>query len=77
MTNTLPSQPHAKADAMSIVREFFTEAEWDLIYSLAHNNREFCQNDEFDPESDPRSDYDSILEKIYRLFDLVYIEVLD
>jgi hypothetical protein len=47
------------------VREFFTTSEWDLIHSLVHNNREFCENDEFDPQSD----YDSIIEKIYKLFD--------
>jgi hypothetical protein len=48
-----------------IVKEFFTLSEWDLIHSLVHNNREFCEDDEFDP----RSDYDSIVDKIYKLFD--------
>lgn len=46
------------------VKEFFTTSEWDLIHSLLVNNREFCENDEFDPVSD----YDSAIDKIYKLF---------
>ena len=46
-----------------IVKEFFTEAEWDLIHSLVSNNREFCE----DTEEDPAEDYDSIIAKIHNL----------
>ena len=45
------------------IKEFFTEAEWDLIYSLVNNNREFCE----DTEEDPAEDYDSIIAKIHNL----------
>lgn len=48
-----------------IVRDFFTSDEWDLIHSLVANNREFCEDDEHDPVSD----YDNIINKIYKLFD--------
>lgn len=46
------------------IREFFTNSEWDLIHSLITNNREFCEDDEHDPVKD----YDSISDKIYKLF---------
>jgi hypothetical protein len=46
------------------VKEFFTESEWDLIYSLVSNNREFCENDEYDPQED----YTNILNKIHKLW---------
>jgi len=46
------------------VKDFFTDSEWDLIYSLVQGNREFCEDDEFDPVSD----YDSILSKMQTLF---------
>ena len=46
------------------IKEFFTLEEWDLIQSLVHNNREFCEDTEFDP----LADYDNITNKIYKLF---------
>ena len=46
------------------VKEFFTDSEWDLIYNLVSNNREFCEDDEYDP----LSDYNSILSKMHTLF---------
>jgi hypothetical protein len=46
------------------IKEFFTESEWDLIYSLVVNNREFCE----DEEQDPVEDYYSISDKIVSLF---------
>lgn len=46
------------------IKEFFTLSEWDLIHSLVSNNREFCEDD----EDDPVSDYDSVIDKIYKLF---------
>jgi dihydroneopterin aldolase len=49
---------------MEAIKEFFTNSEWDLIHSLVSNNREFCEDDEFDPVSD----YDSVIDKIYNLF---------
>ena len=52
------------------IKEFFTEAEWDLIYSLVNNNREFCE----DTEEDPVEDYDSIVNKIHKLFEPESIE---
>lgn len=42
------------------MKDFFTESEWDLIYALVSNNREFCEDD----EADPIEDYNSILDKI-------------
>lgn len=45
------------------IKEFFTDEEWDLIYSLVNNNKEFCEDDEYDP----RETYDSIVSKIYKL----------
>ena len=51
------------------VKEFFTDSEWDLIYSLIQGNREFCEYDEFDPVSD----YDSILSKMQALFNDVTV----
>ena len=56
------------APVTDTVKEFFTDSEWDLIYSLVEGNRQFCQVDEFDPEFDPVSDYDSILSKMQTLF---------
>lgn len=47
-----------------IIKDFFTNEEWDLIHSLVSNNREFCEDDEYDPVSD----YDSVIDKIYNLF---------
>jgi hypothetical protein len=29
-----------------IVKDFFTLSEWDLIYSLVANNKEFCEDTE-------------------------------
>jgi len=46
------------------VKDFFTDSEWDLIYNLVSNNREFCEDDEYDPVSD----YNAILGKIQMLF---------
>jgi hypothetical protein len=46
------------------MKDFFTDSEWDLIYNLVSNNREFCEDDEYDPVSD----YNSILTKINTLF---------
>lgn len=46
------------------IKEFFTDSEWDLIYNLVDNNRQFCEDEEWDP----RSDYDSVVDKIYNLF---------
>jgi len=46
------------------MKDFFTDSEWDLIYSLVANNREFCEDD----ESDPVSDYNSIMDKIHTLW---------
>ena len=46
------------------MKDFFTDSEWDLIYSLVAGNREFCEDDEYDPVSD----YNSILDKISKLF---------
>ena len=46
------------------IKEFFTLEEWDLIQSLVHNNREFCEDTEFDP----LADYDNITNKICKLF---------
>ena len=48
----------------SNMKDFFTDSEWDLIYSLVANNREFCEDD----ESDPVSDYNSIMDKIHTLW---------
>lgn len=47
------------------IKDFFTEDEWDLIHSLVHNNKEYCENDEYDPIET----YDSIENKIYKLFE--------
>ena len=46
------------------IKEFFTDSEWDLIYNLVSNNREFCEDDEFDPVED----YNTIITKIATLF---------
>lgn len=53
------------SDAEFYVKNFFTLSEWDLIHSLISNNAEFCE----DTEEDPRSDYESIENKIYKLFE--------
>ena len=47
------------------IKDFFTEDEWDLIHSLVRNNKEYCENDEYDPIET----YDSIENKIYKLFE--------
>ena len=47
------------------IKDFFTEDEWDLIHSLVHNNKEFCEDDEYDPIET----YYSIENKIYKLFE--------
>jgi hypothetical protein len=49
------------------MKDFFTESEWDLIYALVQNNRQFCENE----EQDPIEDYDNILTKISTLFNHV------
>jgi hypothetical protein len=46
------------------IKEFFTESEWDLIYNLVENNRQFCE----DEDQDPVEDYDNIVSKIATLF---------
>jgi hypothetical protein len=46
------------------VKEFFTESEWDLIYSLVVNNREFCE----DEDGDSYEDYTNVASKINNLF---------
>lgn len=46
------------------VKDFFTNEEWDLIYDLVHNNKQFCEDEEYDP----LETYDSIEKKIYNLF---------
>jgi hypothetical protein len=48
---------------METIKEFFTDSEWDLIYSLVDGNRQFCE----DTEEDPSDDYDSIIAKIHQL----------
>lgn len=47
------------------IKDFFTEDEWDLIHSLVSNNKQYCEND----EHDPIETYDSIENKIYKLFE--------
>ena len=47
---------------MENIKEFFTDSEWDLIYSLVDGNRQFC-----DDEEDHSDDYDSIINKIHNL----------
>lgn len=49
----------------STIKEFFTLDEWDLIHSLVHNNKQFCEDEEYDPVET----YDSIENKIYKLFE--------
>lgn len=61
---------------MSDIKEFFTNDEWDLIHSLVINNKEFCEDDEYDP----RETYQSVEDKIYKLIediDLIYTTVFD
>lgn len=47
------------------IKEFFTDSEWDLIYNLVENNRQFCDDDEYDPVED----YNTVLTKIRGLFE--------
>lgn len=49
------------------IKEFFTDSEWDLIYNLVENNRQFCEDDEYDPVED----YNTVLTKIHNLFEEV------
>jgi hypothetical protein len=44
------------------MKDFFTESEWDLIYSLVANNREFEDDD------DSIDEYTSILNKIHQVW---------
>jgi hypothetical protein len=53
--------------SLSEMKDFFTDSEWDLIYNLVSNNREFCEDDEYDPIED----YNNILTKISTLFNHV------
>jgi hypothetical protein len=48
-----------------MIKDFFTDSEWDLIYNLVENNRQFCE----DEEQDPVEDYDNIVSKIATLFE--------
>ena len=61
---SLPNPNNKMTQSKEAIQEFFTDSEWDLIYNLVSNNREFCEDDEYDP----RSDYDSIIYKISELF---------
>jgi hypothetical protein len=47
-----------------MIKDFFTESEWDLIHNLVSNNAQFCD----DEEQDPVKDYHSITDKIVKLF---------
>lgn len=60
----LPNPTAKMTQSKEAIQEFFTDSEWDLIYNLVANNREFCEDDEYDP----RSDYDNIVDKISNLF---------
>jgi hypothetical protein len=60
----LPNPTAKMTQSKQAIQEFFTDSEWDLIYNLVSNNREFCEDDEYDP----RSDYDNIVDKISNLF---------
>jgi len=46
------------------MKDFFTDSEWDLIYALVANNREFCEDD----EHDPIETYNSVMDKIHTLW---------
>jgi hypothetical protein len=46
------------------IKEFFTSDEWDLIYNLVSNNRQFCEDDEYDPVET----YVTVENKIHQLF---------
>jgi hypothetical protein len=48
-----------------MIKDFFTESEWDLIHNLVSNNVQFCD----DEEQDPVEDYYSIADKIVKLFE--------
>jgi hypothetical protein len=50
-------------ETITSIKDFFTDSEWDLIYNLVENNRQFCE----DEEQDPVEDYDNIITKIYNL----------
>ena len=54
-TNPTPPMPDT-------IKEFFTDSEWDLIYTLVDGNRPFCNDEE-----DPLDDYGSIIAKIHNL----------
>ena len=45
------------------IRDFFTDTEWDLIYTLLDQNRQYE-----DPEMEGIEDYDTALQKITKLF---------
>lgn len=45
------------------IRDFFTDSEWDLIYTLLDQNRQYE-----DPEMEGIEDYDTALQKITKLF---------
>jgi hypothetical protein len=49
------------------MKDFFTESEWDLIYSLVANNREFEDDDSID-------EYTSILNKIHQVWSDVPVD---
>ena len=49
-------------ETINSIKDFFTDSEWDLIYSLVDGNRQFCNDEE-----NPSDDYDSIITKIYQL----------
>ena len=48
---------------MNNIKEFFTDSEWDLIYTLLDQNRQYE-----DPEMEGIEDYDTALQKITKLF---------
>jgi hypothetical protein len=45
------------------IKEFFTDSEWDLIYSLVANNREFEDSDD-----ESYDDYTNVMNKIHQLW---------
>lgn len=51
-------------ETITSIKDFFTDSEWDLIYNLVENNRQFCE----DEEQDPVEDYDNIITKIHSLY---------
>ena len=50
-------------DKTNAIRDYFTETEWDLIYQLLDQNRQFE-----DPDMEGIEDYDTALQKITKLF---------